>query len=262
MTRKRRQSNNKIVAFTENNLVERILKVLARHYPRALSNKEIANMVITDQNKVNATLSRLAVEMRILKVSRGKYTRKTTELDIDLDYSQTVFHNLLIHSKCCNEVIGILPQQLATSTKERKRWKLKFWGHDVTIMLHKSKLMEIHLNCTKHPIDIHGLTAFRTWIEAIFYKYPLKKLELKKIDFSIDSHRFRLELPKSILYTDLEGRMLRMYQKDKDILRFESTHYGKIRLETAINLFKRLVTPPEKAGHLEEIDEKDMEYIR
>jgi hypothetical protein len=262
MIRKRKQSNTQNVAFTKETLVKRILDLLARRYPNPLSNREIAFSVMTDQNKVNATLSRLAHEMKITKVSRGKYQRNTEDIDIDLDYTQTRFHNLLIQTKCCKEVIGILPNRNLSSTPERYRWKMDFWDNEVTIMIERNNTILIHLCCTKKPIDIHGLVAFRTWIEAIFYKYPLKKLELRKLDFSIDTNRFRLELPKAILFTDLEGKMLRMYQKDKDRLRFESTYYGKIRLATAINLFKRLVTPPRKEGELPEMDDADHEYIR
>ena len=238
-------------------LKDRILKLLNSRPNDTFTSKQVAYLLNANNNSIRNKLMHLVNSNKIIRVTKGLYQSTFGLVKEDID-PNIRFHGIKFEHRC-NKSMGwsyldlykIVTDQLKTpwirkhpknkSISTSVEWEQRI----ITITLHKpdkdsTSLLEVFCKSSMLPLHPIEVGAYCGFLQGVF-KIPYNFWILTQIGVNIDLKNVQLDTWNNISMKEAQERILRMYQKAKDL-----------RLECHINPKKRM-TARETLDYFEKI---------
>ena len=247
---------------------ERILNFLTRSAPELFNAGMIASTLSIKKETVKRTLSRLFNEGAIEKDLKGYYRGVvTSERMLALERTDIKIHGLKIEFQATDlirENYRFVPFRgeglsLCPLFNENELIKTDYWynvyyceflGRWTKVTLHRGKpLVEVFLNCSSEPLDIHEFKQYRSWLQGrLGHTYDLGDPQLIQVGLNRDYETLRLDGCSSIKLQQWENAWQQIYNKAEKVLRNEMHITTRLKLDEAIEIMDRMGNVVRESG--------------
>lgn len=229
-------------------LIDRIIRLLEASDPVEMPPKVISTRLRARPASVRKAIQREmdSGHSRIVSVGHGGWYRAARNIDRIRALGTAVrleLHGIKLEGKChaANAGHSIVA---ASSHKYRKRgiFKEGFEGRVVTIIVHEMNLVEVFLETSKVPMDFTMFEKFCYWLygkmDGIVLEFEWRIVEL---GINADAHNMMTDGLKRISLKDWRNAWFQIYQKEKDVVRFETHIMPDLQLQDCLSIMGNFV---------------------
>lgn len=185
-------------------------------------------------------------------IDRLRSMRSVTRLEL---------HGLKLEGKCHSKNAGhsIIA---AAPRKYRKRgtYKDTFEGRIITVTIHEMGLIEVFLEASHAPLDFGLFEKFSYWLYGTFNGLVLDlDWKISELGINADAHEMQVDGLKRMSLRSWRNAWFQIYQKEKDVVRFETHIMPSISLQDGLSIMGQFVDWTERVRRESELPSQSIQ---
>ncbi len=246
-------SGDTVSSFHSASLRDRIVRFLELHDPVEMQPKIIASRLRTSHTAVKKAIQREleSGNSRIVRIEHGGWYRCTKNIDRVRALNAVTkieVHGIKLEGMChsANGGHSIVAQSIQ---KYRKRgiFKEQFEGRVVTVIVHEMNLVEVFLETSRVPLDFPMFEKFCYWLYGMMNGVVLDSAwKVVQLGLNADAHRLEMSDKQKMSLREWRNAWFQMYQKEKDVVRFETHIMPNLQLSDCLAIMSQFVDWTEK----------------
>jgi hypothetical protein len=234
-------------------LRDRIVSLLEANDPIEMQPKLIATRLRVSHGAVKKAIQRelKSGRPRITSTVSGGWYRATRNIDRIKALGAATrieLHGIKLEAMCLSANGGhSLGTQSPWQYRKRGIFKETFEGRVVTIIVHDMNLVEVFIETSKIPMDFILFENFCFWLfgkmDGIVLESAWKVVQL---GINADAHGLEMVDNKRLSLREWRNAWFAMYQKEKDVVRFETHIMPDLNLHDCLAVMGQFVDWTEK----------------
>ena len=235
-------------SYAASPLTERIVGLLEASDPVEMSPKIIAVRLNAKSASVRKAIQR-EIESgypRIVSVGHGGWYRAARNIDRLRSMSAVArieLHGIKLEGNCHAMNAGhSIVTAAARRYRKRGTFKETFEGRVVTIIVHEMGLIEVFLETSRTPIDFAMFEKFCYWLYGTMNGLVLDSAwQIVELGINADAHNLQMDGLKRISLRSWRNAWFQIYQKEKDVVRFETHTVPQMKLQDCLSVMGQFV---------------------